>query len=105
MERSFSLIMSTWQLSITKTKETLMSWVFSVQVKMENGTFDYTVNVQKSYYKDITGEGIPVRRLVEEAFFFLLERESCADILSEFDLQDVATYFPEFSEVMRDHFH
>jgi hypothetical protein len=44
-------------------------------------------------------EGLPPadpRRLVEESFAFLLERESASSILAEFDLTVIGRYFPEY---------
>jgi hypothetical protein len=37
-------------------------------------------------------------RVVRESFDFLLEREPATSILSEFSLDDIPRYFPEYAE-------
>jgi hypothetical protein len=41
-------------------------------------------------------EGEDPERLVRVSFEFLLEREPASSILAEFDLSDIARYFPEY---------
>lgn len=42
-----------------------------------------------------------VERLVRESFEFLLEREPANAIRPEFDLEEIASYFPEYPEEIR----
>jgi hypothetical protein len=41
-------------------------------------------------------EGEDPERLVQVSFEFLLEREPASSILAEFELSDIARYFPEY---------
>jgi hypothetical protein len=41
-------------------------------------------------------EGEDTERLVRASFEFLLEREPPSSILAEFELSDIARYFPEY---------
>lgn len=41
-------------------------------------------------------------RLVRESFEFLLEREKSTTILPEFPLEEIASYFPEYLDAIRD---
>ena len=41
-------------------------------------------------------EGEDPERLVRASFEFLLEREPASSILAEFELSDIARYFPEY---------
>jgi hypothetical protein len=49
------------------------------------------------------GGGLELRRedlseVVRRSFEFLLERESASSILSEFSLDDISRYFPEYEQ-------
>lgn len=54
---------------------------------------------------DPSAEGLPAvdpRRLVEESFAFLLDREPASSILADFDLTVIGRYFPEYpAEIAR----
>lgn len=45
--------------------------------------------------------GVPVERLLEASFAFLLEREPKESILSRFDLPVIERYFPEYPRRIR----
>ncbi len=47
------------------------------------------------------GGGTDAIRLLEESFFFLLEREPKESILGRFELPVIARYFPEYPEEIR----
>lgn len=47
------------------------------------------------------GAGANARRLVEESFRFLLEREPAASILPRFALSVIERYFPEYPDEIR----
>jgi len=79
--------------------------------KIDNNTFEVTitmtietthrVTVDDDYYEELTQGHVGKEQLVEEAFKFLLNRESNSSILSEFTLQTIEQYFPEFPSEMR----
>jgi len=83
-------------------------------IKIDNNTFEVTitaaietthrVTVDDDYHKKLTKGYVEKEQLVEEAFKFLLNRESNSSILSEFTLKTIEQYFPEFPGEMRNRF-
>ena len=79
--------------------------------KIDNDTFEvtviaavettHTVTVSDDYYTELTGGHVDKKKLIEEAFKFLLHRESNAEILRAFTLQTIEQYFPDFPAEMR----
>ena len=59
-------------------------------------TSHHRVTVSKEYYEKLTGGRITVEELLKKSFEFLLQREPNTAILSEFDLQVISQYFPEY---------
>lgn len=57
---------------------------------------DYEVTVERGDYERLTNGGITPEELVEKSFKFLLERESKESILKQFNLMEIARYFPEY---------
>jgi hypothetical protein len=79
---------------IDASRETLEAWEFPVQI----GTQQHTVTVQKAYWRKLTNEKVSARELVFRSILFLLEREPKEQILSEFDLEEITEYFPEYEK-------
>ncbi len=78
-------------------------WTFTVEAgdgENTNGETTHVVRVDYDYYEQLTEGKVEADVLVEEAFTFLLERESHDNILPSFDLQTINTYFDDFEEVM-----
>ena len=71
----------------------------AVDVSDASGTSHHLVRVLP---KDLDRwrRGRSAEELVRDSFHFLLERESKASILREFDLAVIQRYFPEFDAVM-----
>ena len=55
--------------------------------------FEVTVHEEEAA---LLAPGVDPKRLVEETFRFLLEREPVTSILPSFDLNVIERYFPEF---------
>ena len=82
--------------------------------RIDNDTFDVTiaaatetthrVTVDDDYYEKLTKGRVEKEKLLQEAFKFLLKRESNSSILSQFTLQTIEQYFPEFPKEMRNQF-
>jgi len=82
--------------------------------KIDNNNFEVTVTaaiatthrvtIDDDYYNRLTEGRVTKEQLVAEAFKFLLNRESNSSILSEFTLQTIEQYFPEFPSEMRNRF-
>lgn len=86
-------------ITVTNKKKTADGWEFSVQTPA--GT-KHTVMLSQEYYRQLTKEEVTPERLVWISFSFLLRRESSSEILPSFALFDIETYFPEYSEVIRE---
>lgn len=80
-------------------------------IKIDENTFNVTitaaietthkVTLSEEYHNELTGGNISKEKLIEKSFKFLLQRESNSEILKEFDLQLIETYFPTFSQEMK----
>jgi hypothetical protein len=60
----------------------------------------HTVTVSPEYWRKLTGGRVPVEKLVEKSFEFLLERESNTSILRSFDLPVIQKYFSEYERTI-----
>ncbi|HJO89717.1 MAG: hypothetical protein QGH85_00330 [Candidatus Pacebacteria bacterium] len=67
-------------------------WVFFVRVE----DMDYEVEVKREDYERLTGGKTKPEELVEKSFEFLLAREPKESILKQFNLMEIARYFPEY---------
>ena len=63
-------------------------------------TTTHRVIIPSAYYKKLTNERVPPEVLLERSFHFLLERESNTSILTEFELDVIAKYFPEYEHTI-----
>lgn len=71
-------------------------WVFSVHVE----DMDYEVEVAKEDYERLTGGKITPEELIKKSLQFLLLREPKESILKQFNLMEIARYFPEYEREM-----
>jgi hypothetical protein len=67
----------------------------AVDVSDATGTTHHMVRVSRKDF-DRWHRGRTAEDLVRDSFGFLLERESKASILSEFDLSVIKRYFPDY---------
>ena len=86
--------------SITITPDTEDDALYHVEVVPQDGeaAHTYRVHVNAQYADTFAGATTSVESVLKTTFYFLLEKESPQEILSEFSLADVATYFPEFPD-------
>lgn len=73
---------------------------------IDGATFDVTVEgptttahrvmADPAYVARLTQGRVPSAILIERSFEFLLDREPNTSILRQFDLRDIARYFPEY---------
>ena len=56
----------------------------------------HRVKLMPEYYQKLCGGTITHEWLIIQSFKFLLEREPNTAILREFDLSEIARYFPEY---------
>ncbi len=71
---------------------------FDVTVR-EGGTESrHHVTMTESTYRNLSGEKVDPKRVIQAAFEFLLDREPKESILSSFDVTVISRYFPSFEE-------
>ncbi len=77
------------------------TWEFKVEVGDEKDKLTYTVFLSRDYWRKLAGNKINPDTLVKRSFDFLLEREPKGSILSEFNLNVIPQYFPEYEEEVK----
>jgi hypothetical protein len=76
-------------------------WRCTVVVGDDPGATTHLVTVAADEFGRLAEGHVPVERLVEASFAFLLERESRESILRTYDLQVIGRYFPEYEREIR----
>jgi hypothetical protein len=71
---------------------------YGVRVIEGDRVTDHRVTVPQAMLEDLGLTGADQETVVRESFAFLLEREPVTSILSEFSLDQIARYFPEYYE-------
>jgi hypothetical protein len=61
----------------------------------------HVVTVERAFRDRLAGAAVPVERLVEKSFEFLLAREPKESILRSFALPVIGRYFPDYEERIR----
>lgn len=69
---------------------------YGVEVREGDLRTTHTVAVHASLLDDLGLLGVDPVEVVEQSFAFLLEREPASAILSDFPLETIARYFPEY---------
>lgn len=75
--------------------------VWAVDVTEGTLTTHHRVTVPADLVDDLGLVDVDERRLVEESFAFLLEREKATQIYDEFPLDVIAANFPEYADELR----
>jgi hypothetical protein len=75
-------------------------WSCVVVIGNDPARTQHTVTVRREVL-DALAPGSDAERLVRASFAFLLEREPRSSILRQFDLTEIATYFPEYPDEIR----
>ena len=73
---------------------------FEITVKLKSTT-QHKVHISNDLYNSLTDGKISHECLIKASFEFLLERESNNSILSEFDLEVISQYFPEYEKEIK----
>ena len=79
----------------------LDGWRCIVVVGDDPRATTHQVTVTADEFERLAPRGVPVERLVELSFEFLLEREQRESILRRFGLSAIGRYFPEFERAIR----
>jgi hypothetical protein len=88
--------------AVTEIEITAMEpGVYGVEVREGNTTTGHRVRIPAALEERPGLRGADQEVVVRETFSFLLEREPATSILTEFGLDDVARFFPEFYDELR----
>ncbi len=79
-------------ISITKTIKTNTGWAITALLDET----EFSVQVDRDYWQELTDGDIEVEELVRKSFAFLLEHEQKSMILRNFNLRVIESYFPEY---------
>ena len=71
-------------------------WRCAVRVVDEKTASEHSVEVTSDDLERLDPGATDPTELVRRSFEFLLEREPPSSILAEFELSDIARYFPEY---------
>ncbi len=74
---------------------------FQVEVRDDDHQTTHHVTVPQSLIEELELSEEDHERVVRESFDFLLEREPASSIMSEFSLDVISGYFPEYPEELR----
>ena len=74
---------------------------FEVEVRDADHQRSHRVSVPESLIKELELPEDDLERVVRESFDFLLEREPAPSIMSEFSLDVISRYFPEYPQELR----
>lgn len=65
---------------------------------------EHIITVPEGVVVDLTGDAGKAEDLVRASFTFLLDREPNVAIMSEFEIETISSYFPEWKREMRETF-
>ena len=71
---------------------------FRVQVREGDRETSHRVSVPERLIEQLELPRDDLERVVRESFEFLLEREPAGSIMSEFSLDVISSYFPEYED-------
>lgn len=76
-------------------------YLYDVEISEGGSTTEHRVTLFVEDYENITDTEIDPDELIMKSFKFLLEREPKEAILGEFNITEIAQYFPEYNfEIM-----
>jgi len=75
-----------------------------VTVSDEKSTSKHIVKVNRKLLAELNVHPNDIKRFVKASFQFLLERESKESILPEFEIMDIAKYFPQYEQEIKEYF-
>ncbi|MEX1111943.1 MAG: hypothetical protein WEC84_00620 [Candidatus Andersenbacteria bacterium] len=86
------------EVSIEKKHETSDGWEFEVLVGEGSDTTTHLVTIEENFWEPFAEIYDSPDELISASFEFLLQREPKESILTEFDLTEITTHFPEYQE-------
>ncbi|MDC0423520.1 hypothetical protein OAL85_04510 [Methylophilaceae bacterium] len=85
------------------TVEKINSDLYKVEVNHNSSTV-HIVSLSPTTYSEISKNIITPEKLIYVSFIFLMERESNESILSNFNLEIIQNYFPEYLSKIKNYF-
>ncbi|OGL73513.1 hypothetical protein A3E39_02070 [Candidatus Uhrbacteria bacterium RIFCSPHIGHO2_12_FULL_60_25] len=71
-------------------------------VRVSDGSASaHEVDLDQSYYQELTNGKETPEKLIERSFVFLLTHESQDSILPKFNLEQISYYFPEYEDTIK----
>lgn len=89
------------KVEIIDEQQTENGWRFVVEVGEGETKTQHSVALDKEYWEKLTGTQHKPEELVRKSFEFLLAKEPKESILREFNLREIAKYFPEFESEIK----
>jgi hypothetical protein len=80
----------------------LVDEAYGVEVTEGTTTTNHKVTVPGWLLEELGLEETPPEEVLRESFRYMLEREPSTSILQEFSLDDIAAYFPEYFEDLKE---
>ena len=71
---------------------------YKVKVETSDGLTVHTVTLEEYYFDRIADGLLTPEAFIIESFHFMLEKESNTCILPDFEISDIARYYPNFEE-------
>lgn len=81
--------------------ETLDENKFRVTIKENSDQSEHTVTLDEDTYQRLTREKVSKKDLIRLSFEFLLNREPSESIFSQFNLNVIQKYFPDYENEIR----
>ncbi len=85
---------------VSRIKQDSEKTYYDVEVIDEFGSKKFNVTIQNGFYTDLK-TSTPKEEIIKKSFEFLLKREPKEAILPQFDISIISSYFPEFSQKVR----
>lgn len=88
------------KITILKKTENDSGWQFVVRLADQDGVAEHLITVPLITYRKLTGGRANPEELVIKSFEFLLEHEPKESILPVFEIDLIASNFPEWEQTM-----
>ena len=89
---------NSYSINIKKLKESDNGWIFIVSLVNDEETHVFTVELEKEYCKNTFGDDTSPEDAVKKSFLFLLDKEPVVNIMREFNISIIETFFPDYKE-------
>lgn len=74
---------------------------FKIKIAKEIET-EHVISISDEIYKDLTNKKLSKEQLIDFSLKFLLQRECNSSILKTFAIEEISSYYPEYTESLKD---